>query len=325
MIIFGTHYLAFQIHRHYQLQDCINNVQPHFQLRCVFDSPRKTSRQTRSAIQKQAALDSPGYPKLPTDPNLTYGTPKETTTTQQEESDLEGDTIDLNIEKGEHLSVREFQEQCKLDPTSLYNKLLESQNTLHENARNDSQTISQSNGILYENYLTIKAARDEVNLLRKVLNKATSTTSATAMNQLRQDLDASRAERDRLNLALDNLRITEEVYYAHSSLSTQHKRSVKLPDPPILTDGTSPKFEDWMIAMENKLSANADRFDTPKMRLAYVTTRCGGNAFRNITPPMRKDAMITTQTQMTFLIIFRKCTVIQTVSLRRRENTTLSR
>lgn len=69
--------------------------------------------------------------------------------------------------------------------------------------------------------------------------------------------------------------------------SSTTKKSVKLPDPPELTDGKDPLFEDWLLLMTQKFSANADHYDTPELRIAYVASRTAGKARRHITPRMR--------------------------------------
>ena len=67
--------------------------------------------------------------------------------------------------------------------------------------------------------------------------------------------------------------------------------STKIPDPPTLTDGKEPRFEDWLLLMSQKLAANADHFDTSQLRMAYVASRCEGKARKHITPRMRDDSM----------------------------------
>jgi transposase InsO family protein len=60
------------------------------------------------------------------------------------------------------------------------------------------------------------------------------------------------------------------------------RRTTRIDDPAILTDGKNPKFEDWLLYMEDKLSANADHYSTPTLRLAYVRSRCGGRAIEHL-------------------------------------------
>ena len=69
------------------------------------------------------------------------------------------------------------------------------------------------------------------------------------------------------------------------------RKTTKIPDPPMLTDGKEPQFNDWLLLMSQKLAANADHFNTSQLRLAYVASRCEGKARKHITPRMRDDAM----------------------------------
>jgi hypothetical protein len=75
-----------------------------------------------------------------------------------------------------------------------------------------------------------------------------------------------------------------------ASPAPEARKTAKIPDPPILTDGKDPKFEDWLLRMEDKLAANADHYATPAMRLAYVKSRCGGRAAEHIVARSRSDA-----------------------------------
>jgi hypothetical protein len=65
------------------------------------------------------------------------------------------------------------------------------------------------------------------------------------------------------------------------------EKSVKLPNPPVLTDGKDPEFEDWDSRMRNKLKANADPYNTEALRIAYVENRVGGKAAKHLRPRLR--------------------------------------
>ncbi|OJD10397.1 hypothetical protein ACJ73_09811, partial [Blastomyces percursus] len=65
------------------------------------------------------------------------------------------------------------------------------------------------------------------------------------------------------------------------------QRSVKLPDPPLLTDGKDPKFEDWYSKMRGKLEGNADHYTTEALRMTYVESRTGGDAADHLKPRLR--------------------------------------
>jgi hypothetical protein len=58
-------------------------------------------------------------------------------------------------------------------------------------------------------------------------------------------------------------------------------KAAKLDDPPKLSDGKNPRFEDWRLLMEQKLRGNADRYPTPDLRIAYIRGRCEGKALKN--------------------------------------------
>jgi hypothetical protein len=85
--------------------------------------------------------------------------------------------------------------------------------------------------------------------------------------------------------------------FAQQALQNQNnpgaapRKSTKIPDPPILTNGKNPTFEDWLSRMEDKLAANADRYQTPALRLAYVKSRCGGRASTHIISRSRSNVM----------------------------------
>ncbi|KAL2007033.1 hypothetical protein VTN00DRAFT_8471 [Thermoascus crustaceus] len=68
------------------------------------------------------------------------------------------------------------------------------------------------------------------------------------------------------------------------------RKSTKLPDPPLLTDGKDPKFEDWLSKMKNKLAVNADHYPSEELRMAYVENRVGGKASDHLAPRLRDEA-----------------------------------
>jgi hypothetical protein len=66
-----------------------------------------------------------------------------------------------------------------------------------------------------------------------------------------------------------------------------NQKSTKIPDPPVLTDGIEPAYEDWSIKMKMKLEANLDHFPTPALQMSYVQSRIGGKASTHINPRLR--------------------------------------
>jgi uncharacterized coiled-coil protein SlyX len=74
------------------------------------------------------------------------------------------------------------------------------------------------------------------------------------------------------------------------SVATSRK-SAKIPDPPLLDNEQDPLFKDWLLAMKQKLEANADHYDSPTLRVAYVASRCEGTARKHITTRLREGAL----------------------------------
>jgi hypothetical protein len=68
------------------------------------------------------------------------------------------------------------------------------------------------------------------------------------------------------------------------------KRSSKARDPPIFhneKDRDTEDFEQWYRDIENKLTVNADHFDNDRARQAYIESRMGGKAKRELAPYLR--------------------------------------
>ena len=81
--------------------------------------------------------------------------------------------------------------------------------------------------------------------------------------------------------------VTPEKGFDKLESSSGH-RSAKIPDPPILTDGKDPKFENWLSQTTDKLAAS-DHYPTAALRLAYVKSRCGGRAAEHLNVRSRPD------------------------------------
>lgn len=110
------------------------------------------------------------------------------------------------------------------------------------------------------------------------------------LSSLEQELDEVKTTRDMFanELAQNTVRQSRQVNFDGPGNCKQ--KTAKIPDPPMLTDGKEPRFDDWMLLMTQKLEANSDHFDTPQLRRAYVASRCDGKARKHITPRLRTDA-----------------------------------
>src|SRR6202035_4011472 len=74
--------------------------------------------------------------------------------------------------------------------------------------------------------------------------------------------------------------LTESIVQALDRSGTSPespRKSTKIPDLPILTDGLDPACECWKIQIRAKLSVNADHFANNAARIAYVFSRMSGN------------------------------------------------
>lgn len=58
------------------------------------------------------------------------------------------------------------------------------------------------------------------------------------------------------------------------------QRSMRFPDPPILTDGKDPDIDDWLVQTRGKMEANADHMPTERQRMVYVQGRLAGLAMK---------------------------------------------
>jgi chromosome segregation ATPase len=94
-------------------------------------------------------------------------------------------------------------------------------------------------------------------------------------------------ERDHLQRTVINLATQVGSTPPREASAALPEKSVKLPNPPVLTDGKDPEFEDWESRIRNKLRANADHYDTETLRIAYVQNRVGGKAAKHLRPRLR--------------------------------------
>lgn len=108
-----------------------------------------------------------------------------------------------------------------------------------------------------------------------------------------QDLEKERDEfaRHATRLAI-SASATVETSSARADVTetARHSKHVKITDPPALTDGKEPTYEEWKIGMEAVIDANPDRFSTPEVRKAYILGRTDSRARRLLLPRMGADS-----------------------------------
>ena len=67
--------------------------------------------------------------------------------------------------------------------------------------------------------------------------------------------------------------------------ATPTEKSVKIPNPPVLTDGKDAS------EIRSKLKANTDHYNIDALRIAYVENRTGGKAAKHLRPRLRVNAV----------------------------------
>ena len=155
------------------------------------------------------------------------------------------------------VNVEQLQRWAEVEPE----QFLEALNTLREQ-RDLGMTVSE--GV---HDLLIKK-NDLMDVITEQQDRVASLkTSFTALNTKYQLLK-ERQQTER-----------EGTYSSNISNSLNGgKRSQKLPDPPLLDDGSEPTWEDWVGKMKAKLSVNKDHYPTEIARMGYVLSRLSGKA-----------------------------------------------
>ncbi|KAN0069292.1 hypothetical protein V8E54_012307 [Elaphomyces granulatus] len=131
---------------------------------------------------------------------------------------------------------------------------------------------------------TITALRIEISCLEHENQRLKDEVS-----QLEEQADDLIDERNRLQRTVVHLAASHTV--SREASATPTEKSVKIPNPPVLTNGKDPEFEDWESRIRNKLEANADHYNTEVLRIAYVENRTGGKAAKHLRPRLRVNAV----------------------------------
>jgi hypothetical protein len=105
---------------------------------------------------------------------------------------------------------------------------------------------------------------------------------------LQQQIHQLTTERDQMALALARSQIGPNRNLVERPATA---KSGNIADPKPLSDGKNPRFEDWLMAMERKLTTNADRYPTEYDKLTYISSRCEDRAQRTIFSRMKPDSV----------------------------------
>lgn len=186
------------------------------------------------------------------------------------------------------VTLEEFLQFVSEKPEWLYEKLC----SIHQQYEEciDEQGVQRA-----ERELQGRTKDGEIALLRCELEEVREQLQDRIDNDehVQRELAETRSERDAYSrqIAKMAMQLTNSGNQEPMPTTTSVRKTTKIPDPPMLTDGKEPQFEDWLLLMTQKLAANADHFDNSQLRMAYVASRCEGKARKHITPRMREDAM----------------------------------
>ena len=153
------------------------------------------------------------------------------------------------------VTLEEFLQYASEEPEWLYDKL----QVTHK--RYDDR-LEDHKVRLAEEELRCQTKDGEITLLRRKIGE---------IEDVKQQLVEVMTERDAFGSQIARL-VMDGTNGRQASPMAINRKTTKIPDPPMLTDGKEPRFEDWLLLMNQKLTANADHFDTSQLRIAYVAS-----------------------------------------------------
>ena len=180
------------------------------------------------------------------------------------------------------MDYADFTRLCQEDVDALFNMVNEAYASL-EAANRQITTLESQNTTLKSQNTTLGSQNSDLEVENRRLKDQVS--------QQEEQVDELIDERDRLQRTVINLAAEVGGTPSRGASVALPEKSVKLPNPPVLTDGKDPEFEDWDSRMRNKLKANADHYNTEALRIAYVENRVGGKAAKHLRPRLRASAV----------------------------------
>ena len=183
---------------------------------------------------------------------------------------IEGDE---NNQEQIEITYEEFLKECQERLEWLYKKTLQMHEQYNDELHVQENHLANAVSTRQARAMEMAQLQEQINKLEEYLNLASTDHDAYA-NWLAQDL----------------LNPGHHVATERTKQPSSHK-SAKIPDPPLLTDGKEPQFEDWLLLMTQKLDANHDHYNSPQLRCAYVASWCDGKAWKHITPHLWSEAI----------------------------------
>ncbi|KAJ5515156.1 hypothetical protein N7463_004708 [Penicillium fimorum] len=135
---------------------------------------------------------------------------------------------------------------------------------------------------------------NEVTILQA--DKVETEILITRLTQEREEAVAHRdhaaRERDRFAFQLLSLQQNSNQNSSGAPIveAVATRKSTKMPDAPMLSDGKEVRFETWETVVRQKLEANADHYPLPVHRKLYVQSRCEGKAQLHIAPRLSAES-----------------------------------
>ena len=170
----------------------------------------------------------------------------------QRESWIPYPTLPDSGETERTMDYAEFTRLCQEDVDALFHMINEAYVSL-EAAKSQNTTLKSQN-------TTLGSQNSDLEVENRRLKDQVS--------QQEEQVDELIDERDRLQRTVMNLAAEVGGTPSRGASVALLEKSVKLPNPPVLTDGKDPEFEDWDSRMRNKLKANADPYNTEALRIA---------------------------------------------------------
>lgn len=188
-------------------------------------------------------------------------------------------TLDMKEQGRKIITYEEFLAQCRYHPDELFDYVADTFNRLIdlENEYREQMTTAESGRNNQE-----QVDEELIQNLRTELQE-----HKVRLEDKENQIDDLMAERDEYKTAYAEVQLRSRGSTLEDTKPSG--KTEKVPDPPLLTDGKEPKFEDWMIEMKGKFAANADRFDNDQMKRVYLVSRTGGLARQQLSVRLRED------------------------------------
>ena len=178
--------------------------------------------------------------------------------------------------------VRTFVRHVELAPREVYNLVMRLQKHL--------VLVDKQNQKLKLKFTNYKKT-NEAYVINNAQLKAENNDLENQLANLEKQLENTQLDKHSAPSPLPPLSVVSNNSDDNSKQSKKTKLT-KLPDPPMLTDGHTTRFDInmWKSKMIKKLTANADHYPTKALRMAYVDSYADGKAYKHLAARSRIGA-----------------------------------